>query len=73
MVYAVGLARFVSAMPEVVNAGQERLGDMRSNTPWFQHHPVRLRQEQEAMQSRFNVFQLKRGGDGGRGWVGVNT
>jgi hypothetical protein len=46
---------------------------MSSNTPWFQHHPARLRQEQEAMKSRFPDFTLTRGDDGALGWVGFLT
>ncbi|MEI8195849.1 MAG: hypothetical protein WCI73_08075 [Phycisphaerae bacterium] len=37
---------------------------------WHDRSPVRLRQEQEAMKSRFPDFTLVRGDDGQLGWVG---
>lgn len=37
---------------------------------WYERTPLRLRQEQEAMQSRFPRFSLIRGDNGAIGWVG---
>lgn len=46
---------------------------MNWTTPWYQHHPKRMIQEQEAMATRFAGFQLVRGDDGALGWLGYLT
>jgi ubiquitin-protein ligase len=46
---------------------------MRWYSSWYEQKPARLRQEQEAMKTRFPSFSLVRGDDGKLGWVGTLT